>query len=231
MSKKNRGSNRYCPPKENLASWLELPSSVPEIIQGVGITKQGTVYHLVQLGKRHIARPLSGTLRFQKVLWAEPGILLALDLDNMVYAYSGSQWTKSPLKRLAKRGAILWAAVSASLHLGLMVVAPELLPSGDHLSFSLLAELGVLIYPASAMLAANMVLRRYEYLNTHPNGFVPLNFQFTNDPDLQSRLPEIVSRASSQQEGETHFDPSQWQQIPPPMPEGATQEIAPPDPR
>ncbi|MCB0362896.1 MAG: hypothetical protein KDD35_09240 [Bdellovibrionales bacterium] len=214
-----------------LKQWIRIENPLSDkLSQYIGLTKEGSVYHLVNWQDRHIARLLSGEKKFTDLVWAKPNSLIAIDSHGYLHFYSGAKWLFSPLKKLIRKGFINWTLVTSTLSLSLHYILQTSLGPGVDIPSLSLPMIGVLVYPASTMLTGFGIIRKFEHQNTFPDGFVPLNLKYTDKDSLRSALVMNRERIqgsplSENPYQENHFDPSTWKALPPPLPQEATQDI------
>ena len=160
----------------------------------VGLTEKGSVFHLLRIDKRTVAKRLNGVKVFSDINVTNTGKIIGLNQKGESEVYTPSLWA-TPARQVAiKKWFQLFSATTAISLIGTQFY-PELdMPIEVGLSFINLTlftfnfPLYELIFTATGGVASGLaVLSKYHHLNMYPDGFVNVNIDF-NDPGWFKRL-------------------------------------------
>ncbi len=164
----------------DLMKWSEVHFSLDEFASIVGLTKDGSLYHLLRFdNERIIARKLSGSILITDFQITSNGKLLALGQNDKAYVFSSKLWSIPASKKARKRWKDLWVTLSIAAIGTKLTLAPDLFFYKDVFSYSIplpLAEIG--LTAVSAMTAGFSALFSFDYLNQNPSGLMRTNLNF-----------------------------------------------------
>lgn len=177
--------------------WFSVGPFAENVENFIGLTKDGHIYHLVKWNNRTVARLLSGHRIFKEIYLRDGRILSAENEKKQILFYSPSAWLTSPKKAVLKHG-FLSAVGSAAAISAISFVYPDFLTM-DYAQ--LVAGSGIGLQTFLLMLV------RYDYLNTFPDGFV--------------ETPHLIGRDLAL----TDWTPPQQDELTPPVPAYATEDV------
>ena len=145
----------------------------------VGLTQAGTLYHLVGVGQRKLARKLSGHEVIEGFRLTNKGRILAWNNKNQTLNYSEPVWLTPIGRRLARRFMATWGITAVGALTLVKVLQSYLWHQGMDISVPIETFMGIFKLPifesmvvfASGLSAGFTQIHYYENLNMNPNGF------------------------------------------------------------
>jgi hypothetical protein len=177
--------------------WFELSFEFSENAEDtsiVGLTKEGQVYHLIQIGDRRVAYRLNGTKVFKDISVTNHGKILALTDKSTTEVYSPSLWA-TPAKEMAVKKWLKLFSVAAGIGiLGAQFMPPLDLPIEMTIPYINLTLFNfnfplyeIILTGAGALSSSFAALSFYQHINTYPDGFMPVDVEF-DDPYWFDRI-------------------------------------------
>jgi len=183
----------------------------------IGLTKEGTVYHLIKSGDRTIARKLSGEKKFERLQVTDKGLILGQKVNGVIELFSPKIWSEPASKKALRYFKKLWA-LSASLGIAGAQFFPELNMPVDLKFFSFNFPMYEMVLTVAGGLSAGFpALLKLDVLNRYPDGFAKTDLDF-NDAYWFKK----VNRTENNLE---HFNLPEFKYLAPKLEEQFTQEI------
>ncbi len=149
----------------------------------VGLTESGTLYHLITIGDRKLARKLSGKKDLAGFRLSSKGRLLAWDQNNNSYFFSETLWMRPTSKIIIKNFAKAWGLTSLGAVTILQVLKAYFWDPNMNFNIPIETFLGTIQFPlietmftfASGLSSGFAQLFRYEDLNNNPDGLIAVD--------------------------------------------------------
>lgn len=183
--------------------WFEVGPFVDGVSNFIGLTDEGSIYHLVQWQNRRVARLLSGEKKFQSIHFQNNSELKARDESGQLLTYSAIKWLTSPVKSIVKEGLTITAIGSATAVATLAYFFPDVMAMGFDTAFFKIPIMPVFLSGSIAFQTFFVMLFRYERLNTFPDGFTD---------------------HAADENTANHWIAPDVESLPPPMPEAAIED-------
>lgn len=183
-------------------TWTEI--SYKDTTQGpeysvVGLTEKGSLYHVMAVGGRKLARKLSGVHKIVGFRMSDQGRLLAWNENGQSLLFSETYWLTPVSRQILGRFMKLWGgtaigAVTALQALKMVLWEPNMsfdIPIEMLLFQTKLPIPEALMVFASGLSSAFSQLYRFEFLNTNPDGFQKVNVSPTGSAWLSLNLEPL----------------------------------------